>query len=112
MVPGLRFEAEGDMGCRVVEVAQVLDVVAVVAFRIEWTGAFEVRWHVVAAVAMERGHPLQRLHGLEVALLARAGATGLYEFACRIVPAECRIRRPWAGGVGAIPVVADAAGGG
>ena len=50
-VARLRFHAEGDRRRGVVEVAQVLDVEAVVAVRVERPGALEMRRHVVAAVA-------------------------------------------------------------
>ena len=52
-VAGLRLDAERDRRRGVVEVAQVLDVEAVVAVRVERAGALEVRGHVVAAVGME-----------------------------------------------------------
>ena len=51
---GLRLEAEGDFGRRVVEVAQVLDVEAVVAVGIERPGALEMGRHVVAGRSVER----------------------------------------------------------
>ena len=50
-VAGLRLHAERDRRRGVVEVAQVLDVVAVVAVRVERPGALEMGGHVVAGVA-------------------------------------------------------------
>ncbi len=108
-VARLGLHAEGDVWRGVVEVAQVLDVVAVVAVGVERAGALEVCRNVVAAVRMVLDHPLHGLDSLRVALRAGARAAGLDELLGEVGPAEGRIGRAAARGIGAVPVVADAA---
>ena len=105
-VAGLALEAEGHVRAGVVEVAQVLDVEAVVAGRVEGAGALQVGRHVVAAVGVVGGHPL---HGLDRLVVAQV-AVGAVELEGGGVPVGVGGVR--AAGHRAVPVVADAAGGG
>ena len=99
-MPGLAFEAEGHGRAGVVEVAQVLDVEAVVAGCIERAGSFQVGGHVIAAVGVKGRHPLDAFQRLGVA----QGAVGAVEFGAGRVP----VRRAGvqAAGHRAVPVVA------
>ena len=106
-VAGLRFHAERHGGRGIVEVAQMLDVEAVVAVGIERTCALEVSGHVVALILVVLVHPLHGFHGLRVAALAAASSTRRHQLRRRRTPA-------WIGFVetarhGAIPVLSAAA---
>src|SRR6202008_522450 len=91
------------------EVAQALDVEAVVAVGVERAGALEVGRDVIAAIRVERGHPLHRLDGLRVALGTGPGAAGLNQLLGGVAEAQSHAGRTGAGRVAAIPVVADGA---
>jgi len=83
----LRLHTERDPGRGVVEVAQALDVVAVVAVRVELAGSLEVRGQVVASAGMVGGHPLQRFDHLLVTLVASARSASRDELHPGRVPA-------------------------
>ena len=103
-VAGLRLHAESDFRRCVVQIAQVFDVEAIVAVRVEGAGAFKVGWNVVAAVGMVLRHPFHGLDSLQVAPVSGTGTAGGHQFLRGGVPAEVVfVQATWDR---AIPVVA------
>ncbi len=100
----LALHAERRVGRGVVEVAQVLDVEALVAIGIERAGTFQVGRHVVARAVVEGGHPLHGFDGLLVTLRAVAGAARRDQLLRGRVPA--RVGGVRAARNRAVPVVA------
>ena len=73
-VAGHRLETEGDVRGGIVEVAQVLDVVARAAGRVVDTRPLKVSRDEIAGGRGELGHPLHALDGLDVAQTGCCGA--------------------------------------